>query len=47
MDELLDLKSQGLRSTVLMALGHRDDENDWWSKLDRVCRPHEELFIEL
>ncbi|RKE55651.1 NAD(P)H-dependent oxidoreductase [Sphingobacterium detergens] len=47
LDELLDLKSQGLRSTVMMALGHRDDENDWWSKLDRVRRPHEELFIEL
>ncbi|MGE8292984.1 MAG: NAD(P)H-dependent oxidoreductase [Sphingobacterium sp.] len=47
LDELLDLKSQGLRSTVMMALGHRDDENDWWSKLDRVRRPHEELFVEL
>ncbi|QRY56270.1 NAD(P)H-dependent oxidoreductase [Sphingobacterium siyangense] len=47
LDELLDLKSQGLRSTVMMAIGHRDHENDWWSKLDRVRRPHEELFVKL
>lgn len=47
LDELLDLKSHGLRSTVMMALGYRDHENDWWSKLDRVRWPHDELFIEL
>ncbi|MNJ94267.1 putative NAD(P)H nitroreductase YfkO [compost metagenome] len=47
LDELLDLKAHGLRSTVMMALGHRDHENDWWSKLERVRRPHEELFVEI
>ncbi|MGH1516632.1 NAD(P)H-dependent oxidoreductase [Chryseobacterium sp. JK1] len=46
-DELLNLPAQGLKSTVMMALGYKDEETDWWGKLERVRRAKEELFIEL
>ncbi|UHO40580.1 NAD(P)H-dependent oxidoreductase [Chryseobacterium capnotolerans] len=46
-DELLNLPGQGLKSTVLMALGYKDEETDWWGKLDRVRRSKEELFVEI
>ncbi|RXM53193.1 MULTISPECIES: NAD(P)H-dependent oxidoreductase [unclassified Chryseobacterium] len=46
-DNLLNLPEQGLKSTVLMALGYKDEETDWWAKLDRVRRPKEELFVEI
>lgn len=29
LDELLDLKKKGLKSTVILALGHRNPEADW------------------
>lgn len=45
-DELLNLPEQGLKSTVMMALGYKDEETDWWGKLERVRRSKEELFIE-
>jgi nitroreductase len=46
-DEILNLREQGLKSTVLMALGYRDEENDWLVNLKKVRRSSEELFIEL
>ncbi|MFP3833758.1 NAD(P)H-dependent oxidoreductase [Chryseobacterium sp. SIMBA_028] len=46
-DELLNLPQQGVRSTVMMALGYKDEDNDWWAKLKKIRRSHEELFIEL
>ena len=46
-DQLLNLPEQGLKSTVMMALGYKDEETDWWGKLERVRRSKEELFIEL
>lgn len=46
-DELLNLPAQGLKSTVMMAIGYKDEETDWWGKLERVRRAKEELFIEL
>lgn len=46
-DELLNLPEQGLKSSVLMALGYKDEETDWWGKLDRVRRSKEELFVEI
>lgn len=45
-DELLDLPAQGLKSTVMMALGYKDENTDWWNKLEKVRRPKEELFVE-
>ena len=38
-DELLDLPAQGLKSAVILALGYKDEDTDWWSRLDRVRRP--------
>ena len=46
-DELLDLPAQGLKSTVILALGYKDEDTDWWIRLDRVRRPTEELFVEI
>ncbi|WET49771.1 nitroreductase family protein [Chryseobacterium indologenes] len=46
-DKLLNLPQQGLKSTVLMALGYKDEDKDWWGKLDRVRRSKEELFVEI
>ena len=47
LDELLGLKERGLRSTSLLALGHRDLANDRLVHLKKVRRPKEELIIEL
>ncbi len=46
-DKLLNLPEQGLKSSVLMALGYKDEETDWWGKLGRVRRSKEELFVEI
>lgn len=45
-DELLDLPAKGLKSTVMMALGYKDEDTDWWNKLEKVRRSKEELFVE-
>ncbi|HEY4063921.1 MAG TPA: nitroreductase family protein [Puia sp.] len=47
LDTLLGLKERGLRSTSLLALGHRDLVNDRLVHLKKVRRPKEELIIEL
>jgi nitroreductase/dihydropteridine reductase len=47
LDELLGLKERGLRSTTLLALGHRDLANDRLVHLKKVRRPKGELIIEL
>lgn len=47
LDELLGLKERGLRSTSLLALGHRDLANDRLVHLKKVRRPKDELIIEL
>ncbi|AZA85200.1 NAD(P)H-dependent oxidoreductase [Chryseobacterium lactis] len=46
-DELLNLPEQGLRSSVMMALGYKDEDKDWWGKLKKIRRSSEELFVEL
>ncbi|MBV8326615.1 NAD(P)H-dependent oxidoreductase [Chryseobacterium sp.] len=46
-DQLLKLSEQGLKSTVMMAVGYKDEDHDWWGKLEKVRRSKEELFIEL
>ena len=44
MDEFLGLKELGLKSAVIMAVGYRDEENDWLVNLKKV-RTHKEDFI--
>lgn len=47
LDELLQLKDQGLRSITILPIGYRDVENDWLSKLKKVRRDKKDFFIEL
>ena len=47
LDEVLGLQEKGLRSTVVLALGYRDAENDYLSSSAKVRRNKEELFVRL
>ena len=44
MDVLFNLKEQGFTSAVLLAVGHRDEENDQLAKLAKVRKTSESLF---
>jgi nitroreductase / dihydropteridine reductase len=45
-DELLDLKSKGLKSAVLLPIGYRG-EGDWLVNLKKVRTPQEDFIIEM
>jgi nitroreductase/dihydropteridine reductase len=45
-DEILGLKERGLTTSVIVAIGFRS-ENDGYSKLAKVRKPDEELFIHV
>ena len=47
LDEVLNLKEKGLRSTVILALGYRDEANDWLAKLKKVRTPISEFITVL
>lgn len=47
LDELLDLPGKGLKSSMLLALGYRDEVNDWNLKLKKVRKPMNELITYL
>ena len=40
-DALLDLRAQGLRSTLLLPLGYRDENNDWLLRMKKVRRDND------
>ncbi len=42
-DEILDLKEKGLRSTVMLPIGHRAPKEDWLVDLVKVRKPTEDL----
>ena len=44
LDAVLGLKEKGLTSSVILALGYRDEESDKLSKMAKVRKPHHELF---
>lgn len=46
LDELLDLRSKGLRSVTLLALGYRDAAGDWLAGMKKVRNPKEEFVME-
>lgn len=46
-DEILDLKSKGLRSAVMMTLGYREPSEDWLVNLVKVRNPREKFIIEM
>jgi len=45
-DEIFGLKEKGLTTSVIAAVGHRA-EDDVYSKMIKVRRPKEELFIHV
>jgi len=45
LDELLNLKEQGLRSTTILPLGFRDPAGDWLHGLKKVRTPLDEFVI--
>lgn len=47
LDELLGLRTQGLRSTCLLALGYRDSDKDALFKQKKVRRPLDELVFRV
>lgn len=47
LDELLGLKELGLRSTTILPLGYRDQNNDWLVNLKKVRSPLNEFAIAL
>jgi len=46
-DEILNLRKKRLRSVAMMALGYRDEENDFLANAKKVRRDKEKLFIHL
>ena len=46
-DELLGLRTKGLRSVTLKPLGYRDEANDWLLPLKKVRRARENFIIEM
>lgn len=47
MDEILNLKEKGLKSVALLALGYRDEEQDFLAHAAKVRREKEDVFIEV
>ncbi|QEC42034.1 NAD(P)H-dependent oxidoreductase [Pseudobacter ginsenosidimutans] len=47
LDKLLNLKEKGLKSVLMLPLGHRDTEGDWLLSMKKVRNPKEEFAIEL
>lgn len=45
LDELLDLKSKGLKSVLLLPLGYRDTENDWLVSMKKVRNSKDKFVI--
>lgn len=46
-DEILQLEERGLKSVALLALGYRDEENDFLANAKKVRRDKEKLFVQL
>lgn len=44
LDEILDLRSKGLRSAVMLTLGYRDTEKDWLVNLEKVRKSKADLI---
>jgi nitroreductase len=46
-DEILNLKEKGLKSVAMMALGYRDEENDFLANAKKVRRDKDKLILQL
>ena len=47
LDEILDLRSRGLRSVAIMPLGYREADKDWLVNLKKVRKPRESFVTEV
>ncbi len=47
LDEVLNLRSRGLRSVLIMPLGYREADKDWLVNLKKVRRPRERFVTEI
>ena len=47
LDAALGLADKGLRSTVILALGYRDEQNDYLAGKAKVRRDKSELFVKI
>lgn len=47
LDELLKLTGSGYKSTLLLPLGYREDENDWLVSMKKVRTPKEDFITEM
>ena len=45
LDELLGLKSKGLKSVLLLPIGYRDAKNDWLVNMKKVRNPKDNFII--
>jgi nitroreductase / dihydropteridine reductase len=46
-DKILDLRSKGLRSCVMLPIGYRDSESDWLHGLTKVRKNKEDLITSI
>ena len=47
LDEILDLRSRGLKSVAIMPLGYREADKDWLVNLKKVRKPRESFVTEV
>ncbi|MBB6130621.1 nitroreductase family protein [Mucilaginibacter lappiensis] len=47
LDELLKLTGSGYKSTVLLPIGYRDEENDWLLNMKKVRTPKADFITEM
>lgn len=47
LDKLLELDKKGLKSTLIMPIGYRDEANDWLVNMKKVRPPRESFFTEI
>src|SRR5690554_1586334 len=47
LDQLLGLTGSGYKSTLLLPLGYREDENDWLVSMKKVRTPKEDFIAEM
>ena len=47
LDKLLGLRERGLKSSMLLALGYRDNSNDWNLNLKKIRKPLYEFLTEI
>jgi nitroreductase len=47
LDELLNLRKQGLKSVLMLPLGYRDSANDWLVSMKKVRHPKNEFLVKI